>query len=425
LDDHLLHITCDPLLVALSILFGVAAALTALAIGGRPARGLGRPGPGRDLMAVRQRAQEEARLRLAAIVASSSDAILSFDEVGRITSWNAAAERMFGWPAAEMLGRTGLELIPAEAMRERHDQLACALAGGLIVEREAVRRRRDGSRLDVAISMAPLRSADGRIVGASLIARDVGARKRAEAELVRANRRLLAADQQKDQFLSVIAHELRTPLNSITGFGSILQDEVAGPLNAQQQQYLGKIMEGSDMMLHLVTDLLDMAKIQAGKLTLEPGPADVEALVEGVVARLQPLAARRGLRLSATVDVPGRATLDAIRIGQVLTNLVGNAIKFTERGEVALSVVGRPGEALRFAVRDTGAGITEEDAERLFTPFQQVDPSATRRATGTGLGLSISKAIVEGHGGRIGVLSEPGQGSTFWFWLPAALPLVV
>ena len=390
--------------------------------------GMGLLGSVREMVAARQRALEEARLSLAAIVESSADAILSIDRVGRITSWNAAAERMFGYRAGEMLGTDGQAIVPPEAADERAAQLAAVLMGQALDGHETERVRRDGQRIAVALTMSPLRAADGAIMGAAVIARDITARKRAEvelaqrtAELLRVNEELQRADRHKDEFLSVISHELRTPLNFITGFASILEDEVPGPLNEVQRRYMGKILDGADVMLHLVNDLLDAAKMQAGKLHLDPGPTDLPALVEQVVARLQPLAARKQIRLAATVDVPFEPEVDGMRIGQVITNLVGNAIKFTPHGgEVAVRVWADPAApgAVVFQVRDTGVGIAEADIQRLFTPFQQADMSVTRQAGGTGLGLSISKAIVEAHGGEIGVMSEPGAGSTFWFRLP-------
>ena len=392
--------------------------------------GMGLLGSAREMVAARQRALEEARLRLAAIVESSGDAILSLDRVGRITSWNAAAERMFGYRAGEMIGTDGTVIVPAERTGERAAQLAAALAGEGLDAFETERVRRDGQRLSVALSMSPLRAADGAIIGAAVIARDITARKQAEAalaehsaELERVNDQLKDLDRHKDEFLSVISHELRTPLNFIMGFASILDDGVAGELNEEQQRYVGKILDGADVMLHLVNDLLDAAKLQAGKLHFEPAEADVAAIVEQVTARLQPLAARKSLKLTATVDVPIRPVLDEMRVAQVLMNLVGNAIKFTpEGGEVAIQVWTRPAtedQEVVFQVRDTGVGIEQADIPRLFTAFQQADMSTTRQAGGTGLGLSISKAIVEAHGGEIGVLSEAGVGSTFWFRLPA------
>ncbi|MNK57189.1 Signal transduction histidine-protein kinase BarA [compost metagenome] len=243
-------------------------------------------------------------------------------------------------------------------------------------------------------------------------------RSRALAMATEMTAELRKADQAKDEFLSVISHELRTPLNFIMGFGSILQDEIPGTLNPKQQEYLGKMLNGVDRMLILVNDLLDFAKIQAGKLDLLPTRTDFVPLAEEVHATLKPLADQKQLTLA--LDLPEHLELvaDGPRIVQVLTNLVGNAIKFTPAGGRIVLRSRFDGNDLLSEVSDTGIGISPEDLPKLFTRFKQLDMSSTRRVGGTGLGLSISKAIVEGHGGSIGVRSEKDKGSTFWFRLP-------
>ncbi len=231
-------------------------------------------------------------------------------------------------------------------------------------------------------------------------------------------------DRIKANFLSIVSHELRTPLNFITGFASILEDEVAGPLNAQQQEYVGKILEGADRLLHMVNDLLDLNRMLAGRFMLEPLPVDYRILLQEVVetqlgaARLKELA----LDLEIAPAVPDGILIDAPRIAQVLRHLIANAVKFTpDRGAVRVRsfLEGAEDEPLIVTqISDTGYGIAPEDVPELFRAFQQLDMSATREAGGMGLGLPISKQIVEAHGGSIGVLSEMGKGSTFWFTLP-------
>jgi signal transduction histidine kinase len=223
----------------------------------------------------------------------------------------------------------------------------------------------------------------------------------------------------KDRFLSVLSHELRTPINAILGFGSILEDGIAGPLTPEQQRYVRKVTAGADHLLSLVNDLLDMSRIQAGKFSMTPQPMAIAPLVDEVVGTLGGLAEQRQLTLTTDVAA-GLPTLvaDDVRVRQVLTNLVGNAIKFTPEGG-AIHVRVRPdGDGVRVEVVDTGPGISLADQRKLFNPFTQLDMSATRQAGGTGLGLSISKALVEAHGGAIGVESAPGAGSRFWFTLP-------
>lgn len=235
----------------------------------------------------------------------------------------------------------------------------------------------------------------------------------AEAEALR------HADELKDHFLSIVSHELRTPINAITGFGSVLDDEVAGPLTAMQHRYLQKMLRGADTLLSLVNDLLDMSRIQAGTFQLSPEVIDFPGVVAEVVSNMTPLAEQKGQRLlvASQTELPALCA-DPQRLGQVLINLIGNAVKFTPGAGVITVRAAVAGDRLRCEVADTGPGIAESDRPRLFRQFSQLDTSLTRKAGGTGLGLSISKALVEAHGGEIGVDSELGKGSTFWFTLP-------
>jgi PAS domain S-box-containing protein len=373
----------------------------------------------------KQSALEASQRQLAAIVESSGDAIMSMTLDGTILSWNPAAEQLFGYSAAEAIGRSTDLCSPVEGQADPDDLLARLRRGEAVSHLETVRRHRDGHRLHVSLSVSPIRDAEGAVVGLSCIARDIGERKRAEAQAARwaarlaeANERLREADRHKDEFLSVISHELRTPLNFITGFASVLDDEVPGPLNALQHAYVGKILTGADRMLLLVNDLLDAAKLQAGKFDLAPQPTAYLPVVEEVVATLRPLADRHELRLDVLIEAEAVPVIDGPRVVQVLTNLVGNAIKFTPKGgRVTVRAFVR-GDELVTQVMDTGRGIADSDIPRLFQRFEQLDMSATREAGGTGLGLTICKALVEAHGGAIGVLSERGRGSTFWFTLP-------
>lgn len=247
-------------------------------------------------------------------------------------------------------------------------------------------------------------------------------RSRALAMATEMTAELRKADQAKDEFLSVISHELRTPLNFIMGFGSILQDEVPGELNPKQHEYLAKMLNGVDRMLILVNDLLDFAKIQAGELDLMPAPADFVPLAKEVHATMKPLADQKGISLAFDMPEHLELVVDGPRIVQVLTNLIGNAIKFTSAGGQIVLKSRFDGPDLLTEVIDTGIGIAPEDLPKLFTRFKQLDMSSTRQVGGTGLGLSISKAIVESHGGSIGVHSQKGKGSTFWFRLPVDGP---
>jgi two-component system, sensor histidine kinase len=239
------------------------------------------------------------------------------------------------------------------------------------------------------------------------------------ANLEAINERLRQVDQYKDEFLSVISHELRTPLNFIMGFASIVDDEVAGPLTPEQHDYMQRILYGSERMLRLVDDLLDFAKVSAGKLVLMPREVQFGPLVEDVMRTLTPLAAQKHITLEADVQVAEPACIDDQRIVQILTNLVNNGIKFTPEGGRVTVKARLDGGQVVTEVIDTGKGIDPDDLPNLFVRFKQLDMSATREAGGTGLGLSITKALVEAHGGTIQALSDgKGQGATFRFTLP-------
>jgi len=237
-------------------------------------------------------------------------------------------------------------------------------------------------------------------------------------EIEENGRQLETASKHKSQFLANMSHELRTPLNAILGYTELILDNIYGEVGERVRDVLGRLEKSGRHLLALINDVLDLSKIEAGQLTLALSDYSMPDVVQTVATAVESLAAEKHLALKVTVapDLPlGRG--DERRIGQVLLNLVGNAIKFTEVGEVRVEVSASDG-AFRVAVADTGPGIAPEDQEKIFEEFQQVDSSSTRKKGGTGLGLSIAKRIVEMHGGRIGVESNPGKGSTFWFTLP-------
>lgn len=261
------------------------------------------------------------------------------------------------------------------------------------------------------------------------IVRDISERKQAEEERRQFHeeqeqlRLLKQSESLKDQFLSILSHELRTPINSISGFGSILEDGIAGPLNEKQHEYLRKILAGADNLLSLVNDILDISRIQAGQFAITPAPMSFQEVARETLENLKSLADRKHQSLCNEIphDLPV-AMADSLRITQVLSNLVNNAIKFTAEGGKIVVRASIKGDYLCCEVEDNGIGISREDIPKLFKRFTQLDMTLTRKAGGTGLGLSISKAIIEAHGGNIGVESEPGQGSVFWFTLPLSTP---
>jgi signal transduction histidine kinase/CheY-like chemotaxis protein len=247
--------------------------------------------------------------------------------------------------------------------------------------------------------------------------------RRANADLRQANAALERATQAKSDFLATMSHEIRTPMNGVIGLTSLLQ---ATPLSPEQHEYVAAIQASGEALVTPINDILDLSKIEAGQLTLESQPFDLRQLVREVVAVFTAQVRAKGLELHAQVDPALPAVLegDALRLRQVLTNLVGNAIKFTTQGEVELrvAVVEQSAEEalLRVTVRDTGIGITPQGRARLFEPFRQAHAAPARRYGGTGLGLAICKRLVEAMGGQIGVESAPGQGSIFWLTLRLA-----
>jgi PAS domain S-box-containing protein len=355
--------------------------------------------------------RSEAHFRL--LAEHAQDLILLTTPEGCIHYVSPSCARLLGHPPEALIGRMSYELIVPEDMPIATEAHMAAIAGHQPPPTAYRVRHRDGHEvwLEVLKSIVPdPATGEPRVQSLS---RDITARKRSEAEAAR-------YATMRDQFLSILSHELRTPINAIMGFASILDDELDGPLNPPQRDHLGKILTASDMLLALVTDLLDMSRIRAGKFTIEPAPTELDVIVLPALAQLVPEADRKQLTLVA--DVPDLPPLvaDAQRVGQVVTNLVGNAVKFTPAGGTITVRAHGDDTHLTVEVRDTGVGIDEADMAQLFKPFTQLDMTNTRQRGGAGLGLSIAKALVEAHGGTIGAESQLGRGSRFWFRLPLA-----
>ncbi|HEY9899618.1 MAG TPA: PAS domain-containing sensor histidine kinase [Pantanalinema sp.] len=346
-------------------------------------------------------------------------AIFMLDPMGFVLTWNEGAKRLKGYRAGEIIGRSHERFYTPEAIHAGlpRELLKAAEARGHVVD-VGWRVRKDASRFWAEVVITAVRDDEGHLLGFAKVTRDLTERRQAELEAAEQIEALKQADRYKDEFLSVISHELRTPLNFIMGFGSILQDELAGKLNAEQHEYVGKMLTGAERMLAQVKNLLDMSQMAAGAFRIAPSETRYEPVVDEAVSSLKPLAAQKGIALECDVQVPRVVCIDGQRIIQVLGNLVENGIKFTPAGG-KIRIAARLEEgSLLTEVADTGEGIDAEAIPRLFKRFQQLDMSTTREAGGIGLGLSISKTIVDAHGGTIGVRSEKGKGSTFWYRLP-------
>ena len=350
---------------------------------------------------------------------ASADALIDCDEEGVIVSWSDGAETLFGHSRADTLGKS-VEIIIPENMRPAHsaamgrwrDQGTARL--GRRLELTAVRR--DGSTVEVELWMSVSRQQDGARVHANI--RDISERKAQREALVRAKTDAEAANLAKSTFLANMSHELRTPLNGVTSMADLM---AATALTPRQQEINDIIVASSQQLKGLIGDILDLARIESGELKLVQEPTCIAALVRSVIDLCGLRASEKGLELRAeiTPDLHERVSVDAMRLRQVLTNLVANAVKFTDVGSVRLSVT-VAGDRYRFEVSDTGIGFRPEQAAEIFKPFQQADGTITRRFGGTGLGLAISSDLVKAMGGEIQCRGEPGEGATFWFELHLA-----
>jgi PAS domain S-box-containing protein len=361
---------------------------------------------------------EAERRRLAAIVESSNDAIISKTLDGRILSWNEAAETTFGYTAEEALGKSVQMLIPPGRRAEEMRILAELAHGKKVAAFDTVRQAKDGSLVDVSISISPIRDAAGRIVGGAKIARDVTQQRRAEAALRESEARRHTAEEAnrlKSQFLANMSHELRTPLNAIIGFADLLHTGAVPFESPKHREFLGHISSSGRHLLQLINDVLDLSKVESGKFEFFPEAVDLPQLVKDVCNVLQPSVQRKRMRVEVDIDPRlGSLMLDAARLKQVLFNYLSNAIKFTPEGG-CVSVRARPDGERHFIceVEDTGIGISTQDLSRLFVDFQQLDAGYNRQHQGTGLGLALTRRLVEAQGGSVGVHSTPGVGSVF------------
>jgi PAS domain S-box-containing protein len=352
-----------------------------------------------------------------AIVDSSDDAIITKDLSGTIRSWNKGAERIFGYTAQDMIGQPILRLLPADRQQEEMRILERLRRGERVEHYDTVRVRNDGSFIDVSLTISPIRNNAGEIVGASKIARDITAQKKAAEQLANAHQQLKRADRTKVEFISTLSHELRTPLTAINGWLQILEDN---PTQEETTEGLEVIKRNVRAQSQLIDELLDMSRIEAGKVTLDIQRLDLPAVVSAAMESVKPAAEAKTIRLtSAFSSVEGTVMGDRNRLQQIVWNLLTNAVKFTPRSGHVHVTVERVNSHVEIAVADTGIGIAPEFLQHIFERFSQVDASITRRQGGLGLGLSIVKHLVELHGGTAYARSAGlDRGATFIVSLP-------
>ncbi len=383
----------------------------------------------------RKRAEEALRQseeRLAGIIGSATDGIITVDQEQRIILLNVAAENMFGYTSSEILGQPLDRLIPSRfcAVRTRHirefaQSHVTRRTMGALDTLYGVRANGEEFAIEASISHG---IANGAQIFTAIV-RDVNERKRntelrlENMRLEERGRQMEEANRIKSEFLANMSHELRTPLNGIIGFAEFLADGKPGGVNPKQKEYLGDILNSGKHLLELINDILDLTKVSAGKMELDPERFSIRKAIEEVCAVAQPIAQKKAVHINVSVAPEiGEVTLDQKRFKQVLNNLLSNAIKFNHNGgEVEVLAEPHDTDRVKLVVKDTGFGVKAEDLGRLFNEFEQLDSGVTRRHEGTGLGLALTRKIVELQGGEVNVESEVGKGSSFTVVLPLVL----
>lgn len=358
--------------------------------------------------------RKKAEQKFRSLLEAAPDAMVIVGRDGRIALVNSQMERLFGYPRDMLLGQPVDMLVPERyrAAHARHrtgffgQPRTRAMGAGL----QLYGVHRFGHEFPVEISLSPLETGEGMFVTGAI--RDATERRRFEQTLQEASR-------LKSEFLTNMSHELRTPLNGIIGFSEFLIDGKAGELNDRQREFLGDVLASGRHLLRLINDVLDLSKIEAGRMDLQPELFAVAPAVEEVCSIAATALRGKAIRLNCEVAADmAEARLDRRRFTQILFNLVSNALKFTDEGGEVRVLVDRAGPSLRLRVVDTGIGIREDDLAKLFVEFQQLDSGATRRHQGTGLGLALTRRLAELHGGSVHAASTPGKGSTFTVLLP-------
>ena len=369
-----------------------------------------------------RRRNDAERAHLAAIVQQSNDAIVAATLDGAITHWNRGAAQLFGYDAAAVVGKPVTMIFALDPLHADEPSRGSPEQSRPHRDFDTVGMHKDGTKIPLSVTTSPIRDRAGRAVGVSMIARDVTEQRQSEELLARAKAAAEEASRAKTTFIANMSHEIRTPLQNIVGLSELMRRDAVGPT---QTQRLESLCATADHMMSVVNDILELSRIEADRVVLEHRDFSLAEALDSAVAVIREPARAKGLRITVEIPAELRDVVlrgDGLRLRQVLINLLGNAVKFTAKGSVAIAVNRLGGAApvptFRFAVTDTGIGISPADRSRIFRAFEQVGGAMARTPGGSGLGLAICEGLVHAMGGHIDVTSTPGRGSTFAFELP-------
>lgn len=355
-------------------------------------------------LAAKDKLLQETKSFVASIVESADDAIIGETLEGTITSWNKGAEHLFGYKGEEAIGRSISTIYPPELRDELPKMLERLKRGEYITHHQTVRMDKNSKRIPVSLSLSPIKDAKGNVVGVSAIARDISKEK----EL----------DRLKDEFISLTSHALRTPLSAIKGLISMIYQGDYGPMNDNLRKPLSNISISTERLIQLVNDLLNISRVQTGKLEFVLSAFNINDPIQKVISQLDPLAKETGIDLKFVAKPHAKVQADVEKTIDILNNLISNALKFTNKGSIEIMVEERD-DMVVVMVKDTGIGIADKDKDRLFQKFQQIANPTSKQISGTGLGLYLSKTLANKMGGDVWLVeSELKKGSNFAFSLP-------